>query len=198
MKNISFIILGTIAVVLTGLAVWQLMWMSDVVDNYDATKSYEGLEQEVKIKGVTLQEDSSEDETAYRTAVDENDTLTNSPVTVTDFNNVKMVIEEEKADVPDQPSGLENKEVRNIPVKSSEAVTTNRENIIMKSDSKKNEASRNEKITIKDDTISIELKSDKPLPPQRQVITRTPHSPGKSLNIPAQSVRQHATSTSPY
>ena len=36
MKKLSIIILVTIAVVLVGMAVWQLMWMSDVVDNYDA------------------------------------------------------------------------------------------------------------------------------------------------------------------
>jgi len=198
MKKLSIIILGTIAVLLIGLAAWQLMWMSDVVDNYDATKSYRGLEQEVKIKDYKLNENSSDADTASQTAADETDTLTNGPVTATDSNNEEMMKGEKKADVPDQPSGLESKEVKNIPVKSSESVKKNRENIIMDADSKKSAPSQNEKITIKEDTISIKLKSDKPLPPQRQVITRTPHSPDKSLNIPARSVTQHATSTSPY
>ena len=198
MKKLSIIILVTIAVVLVGMAVWQLMWMSDVVDNYDATKSYRGLEQEVKIKDDKLNENSSDADTAYQTAADETDTLMKGPVTAIDSNNEVMMKEEKKADVPDQSSGLESKEAKNIPVKSSEAVKKNRENIILDADSKKIAPSQNEKITIKEDTISIKLKSDKPLPPQRQVITRTPHSPDKSLNIPARSVKQHATSTSPY
>ena len=39
MKKFSFIILGTIAIALIGLVVWQLMWMSDVVDNYNGATS---------------------------------------------------------------------------------------------------------------------------------------------------------------
>jgi hypothetical protein len=199
MKKLSIIILGTIAVLLIGLAAWQLKWMSNVVDNYDATKSYKGLKQEVKTKDDKLNENSSDADTAYQTAADDTDTLANAPVTATDSNNEEMVKEGKKADVPDQPAGLESKEVKVIPVKSSEAVKENRENIIIDADSKKSAPSQNEKITIKEDTISIKLRSDKPLPPLRkQGNTRTPISPGKPLNIPAPSVTPHATSTSPY
>ena len=49
-----------------------------------------------------------------------------------------------------------------------------------------------------DTTISIKIKGNKPLLPQKQVIAESPISSRKTINLQSQSVMQHATSTSPY
>jgi len=167
MKNLSFIILGTIAVALIGLAVWQLMWMSDVVDNYDAARSYKGSENEVNIKKDKFQDKGT------------NAVITDQPaeekaVTVVDSSGIKTKSEIENVDkeeqatvVPAQPLNSGSKEEKSISANKPHAV-------------------------------SIKHKSDKPLPPKKQVITNIPISSGQPLNIPARPATQHATSTSPY
>ena len=192
MKNLSFIILGTIAVVLISLAVWQLMWMSDVIDNYDAVKSYNVLDLKNNIKDNKFQDKGP------------NDVITDQPaeegaVTMLDSPMIKSE-KEEHATVPDQPSTLDSKEVKSISAKEPPSVINSPGSKKSYGDRKNIASSRNEKVTIREDdsTISIKLKGNESLLPRRQVITGTPISPGKPLNIPARSVTQHATSTSPY
>jgi hypothetical protein len=186
MKNLSFIILGTIAVVLIGLAMQQLMWMSDVVDNYDATKSYNipDLKNNMKDNG-------------------NNDIITGQPFeeetgSILDSPRINLDKEDQSTVVRDRPSTLDSKEVKSVSVKELPVITDSPDS--KNGDRKIISSSNNEKLTIGEDdsTVSINLKGDKPLPPRRQIITETPISPGKPLNIPARSVTQHATSTSPY
>jgi len=193
MKNLSFIILGTIAVVLIGLAVWQVMWMSDVVDNYDATKSYNVPDLKNNIKDDKFQDKGTNAVITDQPAEEEVETMLDSP-------RIKLKQEEQVTVVPDQPSNIDSKEVKRISAKELPSV-------INSPGSKKSDGDRKniaplpiEKVTIGEDDriISIKLKGNKSLPPRRQVITGTPISPGKPLNIPALSVTQHATSTSPY
>lgn len=193
MKNLSFIILGTIAVVLIGLAVWQIMWMNDVVENYDATKSYNVSDLKNNIKDDKFQDKGINDVITDQPAEEESGTMLDSP-------RIKLEKEEQATVVPDQPSTLDSKEVKSISAKELPSVINSPG--IKKSDGdRKNIApSPIEKVTIGEDDriISIKLKGNKPLPTQRQVITGTPASPGMPLNIPTRSVTQHATSTSPY
>lgn len=176
MKKLSIIILVTIAIVLVGMAVWQLMWMSDVVDNYDTAKSTKRPDPKVNIEENTFQNKGAH-------AV-----ITDQPA------------EEEATVVPDGPSYVDSKEVTGISVKESQTVLNKPQDTIKDADRNNVAPSGNGQVTIREDdnTISIKLKSDKPLPPRRQVITRPPASQRKSLDIPAPSVTQHATSTSPY
>ena len=176
MKKLSIIILVTIAVVLVGMAVWQLMWMSDVVDNYDAATYTKRPDPNVNIEENTFQ-----DKGAHAVIPDQ-------------------PAEEEATVVPEGPSYADSEEVTGISVKESQAVLDKPDSTIKDAERNDLEPSGNAQVTIREDdsTISIKLKSDKPLPPRRQVITRPSASQRKSLDIPAPSVTQHATSTSPY
>jgi len=193
MKNLSFIILGTIAVVLIGLAVWQIMWMNDIVDNYDAAKSYDVPDLKNNIKDDKFQEKGINDVITDQPAEEEAGTILESP-------RIKLKKEEQATLVPDRPSNIDSKEVKSILAKRPPSIINSPDNKKSDGDRANIAPSHNERVTIREDdsTISIKLKGNKSLPPRRQVITGTPISQGKPLNIPARSVTQHATSTSPY
>jgi hypothetical protein len=176
MKKLSIIMLVAIAGVLVGMAVWQLKWMSDVVDNYDAAQYTKRPDPKVNIEENTFQDKGTHTVTPDQPA------------------------EEEAAIVPDGPSHADSEDVTGLAVKEAQAVLDSPDSTIKDADSNDPEASGNGQITIREDdnTISIKLKSDKPLPPRRQVVTSSPVSQRKALDIPAPSVTQHATSTSPY
>jgi len=189
MKNVSFIILGTSAVVLMGLAMWQLMWMSDVVNKYDSNRSYKMTDLKNNIKDGKFQDKGTNGVIADKPAEEKTETIHDNP-------RVNLEKEEQVSVVPERSSTLDSKKVKSISAKeqpsaSSKKSDRGRKNITPLSD--ENESIRDDK-----STVSIRLTGSKPLPIRPQVISETPVSPGKPLNIPIQSATQHATSTSPY
>ncbi len=189
MKNLSFIILGTIAIVLIGLAIWQLMWMSDVVQNYDSTTSHNMTDLKRTMKEDKFQDKHTNVVIADKTAEEESETIIRNP-------RGNMEKEDLETVVPERSSTIDNKEVKNVSLKEPPQVGSEKSEV----DRNKIVSSPKEKVNMREDdrTISINLKGNKPLNNRKPVISKTPASPGKNLNIPVRSPIQHATSTSPY
>ncbi len=176
MKKVSLIIVMTIAVVLIGMAVWQLMWMSTVVNNYNPASPRKRSDPKVNMEKNMFQEKGTVAE-------------------ITDHPS-----EQRPAEISNVPSFTDSSQVTDQSVKKSDEVINEPERTIADANRKVSSSLIDDKITIKEDenTISIQLKSEKPLPPQRQVIQRPSVSQRTRVDIPVPSVRQHATSTSPY
>ncbi len=124
MKNLGLIIFGTLAVVLIGMAVWQLMWMSDVVDNYDAAKYLKRPDLKVNIEENTFQDQGAT-------------VIPDHPA------------EEEATVVPEGSTHVAGEEVTDIAVKESQAVLNKPESTIKDADRNDRAPSRNEQVTIR-------------------------------------------------
>ena len=186
--------------VLIGLVTWQLMWMNDVVDNYEANKSYKVPDLKKNIKDDKVHNKGTNTLITDQSVVQEAGTILDSPGINMKSEIDKLEKEEQLTVVSDRISDVDNKEVKRISANESPSEIHSQGSRQFDGDRQNIAPSRNEKVTVgkEDITISIKIKGNTPLLPQKQVIAESPISSSKTINLQSQSVTQHATCTSPY
>ena len=198
MRQIRFIILGTIAVVLIGLVAWQLMWMNDVVNNYEANKSYSVPDLKNNIKDDKFHNKGTNTFIADQSGEEEVGAIPGSP-RISKKSEIDKLEKEEQV-VSERLSDLDSNEVKRISANEPLLEINSQGSRNSDEDIQNIAPSQNEKVKMgkEDTTISIKIKGNKTSLPLKQVIAESPVSSGKTIKLQSQPVTQHSTSTPPY
>lgn len=186
MKKPVVVLIGILALVLTGFVIWQLTWMHNIVKNYDQDKVLNNQPQNVAQKGYVLQTPSD-----GREEVGRNQKNRNRVTAGRSMKDMEPASREQEIGRLTSDQSATNEQIDPVPAAINER------------GSKRDTADQNHRVIAFDryeqeDTISIELKNDTPERGNNKDNFKT-SSPDQHLpHLGSRSLIQHATSTSPY